>query len=727
METHQSLKDIFSHLEKHNLSAAIAGLEAFLSVHPHQVNSDRLHALRTDYQLMADYWKRGFKDPQLPALYQTLLQRMYVLCANISKHYGLSHSSYLSSLYMRLHMTARDWSPQNIREEMESFVSDVALLELEPEHQQETKRQELYKQHQHQMNVLFDYIYTSDIWSDGMASAMEELLLSPTIDSNDQQLIVSAVMLSLLEYFDMGKMRTLVHVYQQATDANVRQRALIGWVLALGHPMAAALYPELPTLIDHLLEDGHCREELTELQKQIVFCINTDQDTRTIQQEIMPELIKNQDFRITPNGIVENEEDPMEDILNPGSEERKIEKMEESIQKMAAMQKQGSDVYFAGFSQMKRFPFFDELSNWFVPFYKHHPAVAEAYAEMGKSHFMDVMTNSGPFCDSDKYSFVFAFKQVLSQMPKNMRSMLERNEVSVHEMWSSDQSDPAYIRRMCLQDLYRFYRLFPRREEFADPFRGDDATCIFFANPLFSKTRLEPSFNEIVAFLLKKNRLHDASRVLKNYGENRRDFQFWMMAGYLLQKSGSEELLGEGLDDLKCYEQALAMEPEHEKALTGYARALFSRGKYSEALAIYDRLLTISPDKKSYLLNRAVCQTNVGQYAAALKDLYRLNYEAPDNQNISRVLAWALVCEGKYEAAEKIYRELLTGHSELDDLLKYGYCLWFDGQIADAADCFHRYVKETGVNPVSILREEAALLREKGITEPEQQMMLYIL
>lgn len=89
------------------------------------------------------------------------------------------------------------------------------------------------------------------------------------------------------------------------------------------------------------------------------------------------------------------------------------------------------------------------------------------------------------------------------------------------------------------------------------------------------------------------------------------------------------------------------MEPEHEKALTGYARALFSRGMYSEALAIYDRLLTISPDKKSYLLNRAVCQTNVGQYAAALKDLYRLNYEAPDNQNISRVLAWALVCEAE--------------------------------------------------------------------------------
>ena len=92
------------------------------------------------------------------------------------------------------------------------------------------------------------------------------------------------------------------------------------------------------------------------------------------------------------------------------------------------------------------------------------------------------------------------------------------------------------------------------------------------------------------------------------------------------------------------------------------------------------------------------------------------------------MLAWALVCEGKYEAADKIYRKLLADKpSDLGDLLKYGYCLWFSGQITDAADCFHRYIKEHDVDPDFILKEEAALLREKGITEPEQQLMLYIL
>ena len=91
------------------------------------------------------------------------------------------------------------------------------------------------------------------------------------------------------------------------------------------------------------------------------------------------------------------------------------------------------------------------------------------------------------------------------------------------------------------------------------------------------------------------------------------------------------------------------------------------------------------------------------------------------------MLAWTLVCEGKYEAAEKIYSELLKGDTQSDDLLNYGYCLWFSGHIDDAADCFHRFLKETGCQPQYILENEAELLREKGITEPEQQLMLYIL
>ena len=725
MDTHQSLKEVFSHLENRNLSAAINELESFLSIHPHQVNSDRLHAVRTDYQLMADYWKRGFKDPKLPELYQSLLQRMYVLSANISLRYGIGHSSFLSSIYLRKHMTARDWAPQNIREELETFVSDAAILELEPPHTREAKQRELYSQHQHEMNVLFDHIFTSDIWTDGIATVMEEMLLSPTVDTNDQQLIISAVMLSALEYFDMAKFRTLIHVYEKATDERVRQRALVGWVLTLNSCLATSIYPEQIDLVHQLLEnDDHCKE-LVELQEQIVFCMNAEQDTQTIQREIMPDLLKNQSFRMTRNGIEETEEDPMEDILHPGEQERKLEQMEASFQRMVNMQKQGSDIYFGGFSQMKRFSFFNELSNWFVPFYLNHPDVTEVLEKTGMNRFLNVMVEKGPFCNSDKYSFVFAFQQVVNQIPQNMRGMLERGEATINELASEELESAAYIRRTYLQDLYRFFRLFPQRTAFVDPLDAEKMRFLFCADPIFSKTHLEPFFNEIAAFLLKQKRMHEVASLLDNYGEARRDFQFWMMAGYLAQHP--VDGLPNQNDDLECYANALVLQPENEKALAGYARALFSRGRYQEAIETYDKLLTIRPGKKSYCLNRAISLTNLGKYSEALKDLYHLNYESPDDQNVNRVLAWALVCEGKYEAADKIYTQLLAGEVHPDDLLNYGYALWFNGHIDEAADCFHRFLKETGCDAQYILSNEAKLLREKGITEPEQQMMLYIL
>ena len=696
MEAQTSFKRIFHHIKAHNLSDAISDLEVFLATHPHQVNSDRLHAIRTDLQLMADYWKRGFKDPQLPSLYQKLMQRMYVLCANIRMQYNISQSSYLTSLMARVRLSARDFSPLNIRDELETFVSEIALLELEPEHQRAARQEKLYAQHQQAMVVLFSYLFTSDQWTDSQAASMEEMLLSPTIDSNDQQLMVSGIMLSLLEHFDMGKFRTLVHVYERAQDEQVRQRALVGWVLAIDSPIAASVYPEQITLVEKLVEQEQCCRELVELQQQFIMTMNAEEDQKTIQREIMPDLMDGQHLRMTRNGIEETEEDPMQDILNPDESERKMAQVEESYQRMMAMQKQGSDIYFGGFSQMKRFAFFNELSNWFVPYSIHHPEVAESLKTTGGNHFLQTMMKNGPFCNSDKYSFTLAFQQVLNQIPQNIREMLDKGEAKINEVDTDELNKPSYIRLLYIQDLYRFYRLFSQKNRFVNPFDKEEARYLFCADPIFTKTHLETSFNEVVSFLLKRKRTEEAARVLRNYGEARRDFQFWMMAGYILQHHGKNiESVVDGYDDLLCYQEALKLLPDNEKALVGYGRALFVRMMYQEALETYDKLLTINPDRKSYRLNRAVSLTNLGQYAGALKDLYRLNYESPDDQNVSRVLAWTLVCEGKYDAAVKIYNDLLKGDVQADDLLNYGYCLWFSGHVDEAADCFHRFLKES--------------------------------
>lgn len=712
----ESLNQVFDYLKSRRLGEAIQTLEAFLSVHPHQINTDRLFAIRTDYQLMADYWRRGFKDPQLPSLYENLLQRMYVLCSNIAINYTVRHTPYLSSLMLKAHMTPRDWSPQVIREELESFVSDIALADLEPEHVSEAKKKEIYARHHESMVILFDYILTSGLWTDGFATAMEEMLLSPTLDTNDQQLLISSVMLSSINYFDMAKFRMLVHVYQRATDIFVRQRALVGWILALHSDLGQNIYQEEVQLVEKLLEDEAVCKDLVELQQQIIYCINAEADNAMIQQEIMPDLIKSQGFRITKNGVVEQEEDELNDILHPDETEKNMEKMEASFHRMVDMQNQGSDIYFGGFSQMKRFPFFTELANWFVPFYPDHPSITEALGKFKSSRFLQMMLNGGPFCNSDKYSFLLAFSQVINSIPAQVREMMDRGDVGLYEVPTEERQKPAYIRRIYLQDIYRFFRIFKQRDCFRTIFSPTDERYLFFQNPIFRSTHLEAYFNDMTAFLIKKKKMNEALKLLKNYGDHRRDFQYYMMAGYL------------GYQPLESYARALEMQPGNERAMRGYARILFAEERYGEALEMYDQLVAIQPEKKSYLLNRAVCQTNLGRYEEAEKVLFRLNYETPDDDHVNRVLAWALTCDGKYEQADHLYRQLLSVEEPSeDDLLNYGYSLWFSGNIDDAADCFHRYLKESGHDKEYIIENEVDLIQDKGITEPEIQMMLYIL
>ena len=723
MTKNRALDAVYEWLLKRNLSEALAAMESYVSSYSGAQDADRLYAIKADFQLMSDYWKRGFKDPQLPNLYDNLLRRLYVLYADADMSYQIKHSAYLSSIHARLTQASRDWTIQTLKEALEEFVTAGAMLALEPEHTRAEKKKELHRRHHQLITDWFDRLWLSAIWGDGQVSAMEEILLSPTIDVNDQLVLTSAVMLATLNHFDPAKFKLLLSVYRRATDMAVRQRALVGWVLSLHDDLLYTLYGEERKSLDELLEDKAVCQELVQLQHQIILCINAEKDNQTIQREIMPDLMSNNGFRITRNGIEEVEDHSLDDILHPDEEERRMEQVEESFQRMQEMQKQGSDIYFGGFSQMKRFPFFQEISNWFVPFYIDHPGISEVSEKFQKNAFLQSLMKAGPFCHSDKYSFILAFNQVINHIPKNLWEMMERGEASIQEVMKEESRSAAYIRRTYLQDLYRFFRIYPYRSEFCNPF--EQHQYLFLAKKVFSRTHVEAYFNDVAAFLIKQKRFEEAGMVLENCGEARWDFRHYMMCGYLGQHVYYDFFDGKGA--LSCYQKALELEPGNEKALQGYARALFDEEHYQEALDAYDQLLALQPDKKSYLLNRAVCLTNLKRYADALKDLYRLNFESSEDMNVNRVLAWTLTCDEKYEQAEKIYSQLLTDQTLPEDLLNYGYCLWLGGHVDEAADCFHRYLKETEQKKTFIIENELELLREKGITEPEMQMMLYIL
>lgn len=694
-----SLEPVFRQLCEGNCGMAIAELEVYLSAWPDGQTTDRLNVLKEEYELMTGYWRKGVDDPQRQEQYQRLLQQVYLVFANIAMYRRQQASSFLVALHQSARKQVRDWSLSAIRHEMENFVSEIAMLEFEAENKRKEKSRTLYKAHQQQMNTLFNYIVTSRMWTSSVGKGFTELLLSPTIDTIDQQVIVSAITISLMSQFDMVKFRLLTEVYRQSSDEHVRQRALVGWVFSLDDTVRN-VYPEQQTIVDDLLKSDEVCQELTELQMQLLLTLNAEKDNDIIRNEIMPDLMKNDAFQITRNGIEEVEEDPLEDVLHPDASERRMEQLEATMQRMIDMQKQGSDVYFGGFAQMKRYPFFYDMSNWLVPFYIDHPDIAQFVDRLEFQHFVMSILSKGPFCNSDKYSFVIASMEVLSRLPASIRDVIRNNEASLGELEIGENQTAPYLRRIYLMDLYRFFRLFPNRSALNNPFEDSTQeydTLNFFSSTFFSHSPLERQKYSVVRMMKKYHFDKMSKHLITTIPEEYRDAQYLMW--------------------MELWDEAVELDPTNEQALSGAARNAFKLCQYETADGYYDRLLLLYPGKKNYMLNKAVCLVRLEDYEEALKLLYQLDYEYADDVNVQRVLAWTLTCDNRLEQAAKMYEQIMQGQQVIgEDHLNYGYCLWLLGRIDDAATHF-KASDNTDQFP------DESWLNERGIDTLQIRMM----
>ena len=710
MVGNESLTLVDKALKAGNCGRAIRQMENYLAAWPEQHTAEKLMELREDYDRMEAYWQQGGADPQRAELYQRLLQRVYVLYANVMHYHRMKVSPYQNSLYTRVRQGQREWSLTAIRQEMEGFVSNVAMLQLEPDNKRAAKSATLYREHQQQMNQLFEYVLTSRQWSEGVGSQFAEMLTSPTTDSIDQQLLVSAVTLSLMNQFDMAKFRMLIEVYRLSQDEAVRQRALVGWALSVSDDYRL-VYPEQRDLLVSLLESEQVCQELTELQMQLIYCLNEEKDSNTIQKEIMPDLLKSSSLMMGQE-FAESDEDHLEEVLHPERSEERMEKMESSMRRMMDMQKEGIDVFYQGFSQIKRYPFFYDISNWLVPFFEQHPDIAQYANSQENMAFLKKVFATNTFCNSDKYSFVIAVQQVIDHLPQQVREMLKRGEYVPEELAEGVEPLAALERRLYLMDIYRFFRLFPHRSELYNPFdttTDEVGGCDFFSCELLKDTPLEKSKAQIVRQLKKHQMNHAAQRLLTTFGASSRDVQYYLWT--------------------YDYDHVLQLNPLHERALLGKGRQLYDEGRYEEALMCFEKMAETYPEKSNSQLYVAICLVQLERYEDALKPLYRLNYEHPENDSVSRVLAWALTCQGKLEQAAKYY-EQLTGREQQndEDLKNFGYCLWLQGEVGRAADLFRLYCQRNEQATVMLSDFfDTEWLQKRGITMVEINMMQALL
>lgn len=719
--------DMFESLNQGNLGHALRQVREYVLENPYLMYDNGLDDIERDYGMMLEFMGRGFIDERRDRVYQDLLQRLFTFTGNLFLAFMIKNNSFFGDLSNRAKNSS--FSADRVRMTLENFVTDLAMLSLEQDDIRAEQTAKLYSDHTKFMQLLFCHIAVSRQWTDSEAAFYTEMLLSPLVDTADAQLIVSAITIALVNIMDSCKFATLMDVYRRSTDERIRQRAFVGWVFSFSSSGA-----ENQAVKNHVLDvvkDPAVASELVDLQKQIIFCINAEKDNDTIRKDIMPVLMKNNNLNITSSGITEKDETE-DDIFDPGAVDRHMEQMEESFRKMINMQKAGSDIYFGGFSQMKRFPFFYNPANWFMPFFKQHPDIGAAANKVRNTKLFDHLVQNGMFCESDKYSFAIALSSIVDKLPASMAEMLNSKE-AIEPVSVPEKHTPAYIRRLVLQDMYRFFKLYyPQTTDLTNPFK--DKNVIFITNwPFYDRNAataipcIKDMLPDLATFMFKQRNKRGMMAILSSLSDDNTP-RYWMLLGLF-------HLEMENDADTACWALSEANKglPNNKRILSLLARAYFENEDYEDSAETYSQLYQLDTSNKSVTLNYSIALAKNEQYDEAAKLLYKLAFENENNINVTRVLAWTLMGQGKLEQADKEYAKLLSSSdTETGDYLNAGYCRWFMQDMAGAMRLFRKFIDVSNSlnpkNPPLDIEEEMLkdrdMLDSHGISDIDFNLMV---
>lgn len=617
------------------ITDAIAQLKDRALKYPNENFIDRIEAIATDFKYMSDFMLQGMQDEHRGELYSAMQQKLHDIDYDLEVRKNMWDR--LEVMPYKKIFTHPDFSAEMLQ----------AIL-IEPTDA---------KEHHIRLTNIFMALYASLHWNDTESLLWSTFLSDKEVNPIDAATLVTAITLNVLEYYNAPKADCIKRIYQHSTSQLVRQRALVALVL-LGEEVSI------------------------ETHMQIAACANADQDSNEIRQNIMPNIIKNQPLKMV-NGKWKVDEDGENtsgeyDPEADKREEESIEAMEESVNKMLKMQKKGSDIFFEGFSQMKRFPFFNKLINWFMPYYPEHPDIQYVMSSIGNSSFIETVMKRGPFCESDKYSFIIAMSSVLQQLPESVRTLMEGGDLGPIGMRGedADMDDPAFIRLQYLQDLYRFFRLSNIGIKPRNPFTHLDDILEGFINTTTHSDTQDTDYTTLYSYY----------------------------ANWKLKK-------GEYDTALEYYAKCLKARPNSISIMRGMARAYYAVGDYEKSASYFDALITLNPDNLNNRLNYAKAMTKAGKPEEVLNGLYKLDFENPDNVSIQDTLGWALLYAGKAAEAEQYCH----------DVIAKAYALLFNNKPREATESLKGYsahqIKEN-------MDADAQLLRKYGIGEAEAAIIL---
>jgi tetratricopeptide (TPR) repeat protein len=714
-------KEILSSTRRiHDLLSVKRLKEAMTDLRPMLITSgvnswiEELEQIDSTYQVMLEYTVKGIQDPERQKVYRKIVAGLYELNDRVSEYLLTKMSTQYVHVRKRIF---RD--DPGLESFIQSFLSEPdRITPSDPEYLRDLSR-------------LFHMIWLSDEFHDREVQLVEKVKFSATLTVPEKAILVTALNFSVLRYFDKRKFELLFEFFD-STDEELRQRALIGLMLAFyRYDARLVYYPAIRGRFLLMDEYPNFKKMVQEVIMQLIRGRNTDQLSKRMQEEILPEMLKlspqirnKLDLDLLMGESLSDEENPeWKEIFDdaPG--------LKDKMQELSEMQMDGDDVFIGTFQMLKGFPFFRHLINWFFPFTTDHPEIL-ALQETGDlawmKGFLDSVDKSFYLCNSDKYSICFGIRSMPSDMQKFLSDGLHAEAEQMKEVLDGDELlDPLQqsrrVIRQYIQDLYRFYRFYPDKQGFDDLFSWKlDFYRKEFYRDLFVGDK--EILYSLAGFYLQKKNYRDAAEaygILEQAGDM--SAEVLQKLGYAWQKTGNYQraldyylkadlLLSENLWNLKKIGLCYRYLKQPELALPYYRQAELQ-----------------DPNDLKTEISIGHCLLDLQDYEGALKSYYKVEYLMPANYKVWRPLAWCSFVMGRYEQARKYYDKLIEREPTHHDLISLGHLEWCEGKRNEAIECYRKSLAAGKIDFdefLAIFDQDRDQLLKQGIDPEEMPILL---
>jgi len=684
------------------------------------------------YQNMLRYSFELGDDPEKEKVYERLLKAVTELADDVKEDiitgYGLlSYYQYKTEIRKGHHLD-EDESDEIVKHlEFEREIEQILKSASGIKKTAGISDEQSYKK---SLTNIFRIIWLTDKIKEAEIELVNKIISKKSLPWHDKCLIITALTLSLLRHFDSNKIALLFDFYE-AEEHQVWQRALIGLTLGLYYyDSRISLYPDILNRIKAYQGNKNIAKHIEAIIIQFIRAKETEKITKKIQDEILPEVMKIKskleeklDLDNILSSKIISEKNPEWETYFKDSPD-----VYQKFEEFSAMQMEGADVFLGAFALLKRFDFFNEISNWFLPFYKENEMISGSLETIKEGFdtdkFLEGLERSSFMCNSDKYSFCLNVKHLPSIQKSMMTELFNMELQAMNELSEQDELINSIARNKAVftqyfQDLYRFYKLHPLKREFEDIFNLE--YHIYKAD--FFKMLIEDQsiLRNIAEFFFEKSYYKEALEIFEILSCSEDNFELYEKTAFCHQQAGEFQ------NAIDYYHKAELISKNKLWLYNKLAFCYRKKEHFNKSAEYYKKAEKLDPKNLQIQAYLGQVYLDMDNYESALKYYFKVEYLSPDNHKIQRPIAWCSFLLGKLDTARKYFEKVISKEGNKNDYMNLAHVEWCSGDKQKAIENYIQSIKKSNLDFnwfAKVLEEDSKYLVKQGVNAFDIPLMI---